>query len=252
MCRSRFSSLTLMLVGLLVGLGLVSGDKGWAMPAQTCKRLIPSIAKEVGVPPSLLMAIASVESRFEAYTLNHGGTSLSFESPGEALTYVEEQLNQGDSNIDIGCMQVNWQSHKENIQDPRELLIPSANIRYAAKFLKTLYAELGTWAKAVAAYHSRKPDKGHRYLIKIATYLSDENRKENERQNEGHDYDQRNHSTLPYRNFPFYRPPSSLVWRPFLLSWNTPGYHTERVPSDGGGGFTHVVSISSLSPLVPH
>ena len=72
----------------LMGLWLISGDVGWAMPAQTCKRLIPAIAREVGVPTSLLMAISSVESRFEAYAVNHAGTSLSFESPGEALSYV--------------------------------------------------------------------------------------------------------------------------------------------------------------------
>ena len=147
------------------------------MPAQTCKRLIPAIAREVGVPTSLLMAIASVESRFEAYAVNHAGTSLSFESPGEALSYVEEQLSQGEDNMDIGCMQVNWQCHKDNLQslgkDSRDLLIPSTNIRYAARFLKTLYAELGTWAKAVAAYHSRHSHSGTQYLIRVANAIKE-------------------------------------------------------------------------------
>ena len=246
MCRSRFISLAIM---PLMGLWLISGDVGWAMPAQTCKRLIPAIAREVGVPTSLLMAIASVESRFEAYAVNHAGTSLSFESPGEALSYVEEQLSQGEDNMDIGCMQVNWQCHKDNLQDPRDLLVPSTNIRYAARFLKTLYAELGTWAKAVAAYHSRKPEKGHRYLIKIATYLSYENRKE--KQNEGHDHDQRNNSTVPYRYFPFYRHHSALVWSSFLLPANTNGLYPKNVSSYDGGCFTGRVSAASLSSLLP-
>ncbi len=254
MCRSRFISLALTTLMSLMGLWLISGDVGWAMPAQTCKRLIPAIAREVGVPTSLLMAISSVESRFEAYAVNHAGTSLSFESPGEALSYVEEQLSQGEDNMDIGCMQVNWQCHKDNLKslgkDSRDLLIPSTNIRYAAKFLKTLYAELGTWAQAVAAYHSRKPDKGHRYLIKIATYLSYKNRKE--KQNEGHDHDQRNNSTVPYRYFPFYRPHSALVWSSFLLPANTNGLYPKNVSSYDGGCFTGVVSSASLSPLLPH
>lgn len=250
MCRSWFISLALM---PLIGLWLISGNMGWAMPAQTCKQLIPAIAREVGVPPSLLMAIASVESRFEAYAVNHAGMSLSFESPGEALSYVGEQLSQGEDNMDIGCMQVNWQCHKDNFQslgkDSRDLLIPSTNIRYAAKFLKTLYAELGTWAKAVAAYHSRKPDKGYPYLIKIATYLT------HERQNERYNHDQRNHSTYffspCYPSGPFYRPHSALVWRPFLLSTHTTGLYPKRLSPDSGGGFTRGVSFASLSSLLP-
>ncbi len=73
-------------------------------------------------------------------------------------------------------MQVNWQCHKDNLQslgkDSRDLLIPSTNIRYAARFLKTLYAELGTWAKAVAAYHSRRSQRGTRYLIRVDNAFS--------------------------------------------------------------------------------
>lgn len=233
MYRSRF-------ISLIVGFMLCPLKGTWANPPQTCKRLIPQIAKEVGVPPSLLIAIASVESRFEPYALNHAGTSLSFETPGEAFAYVEEQLSQGETNIDMGCMQINWQAHQSKINDPRELLIPSTNIRYAAKFLKTLYQELGTWAKAVAAYHSRKRDKGQDYLIKVSTYLIQERRQ----------HVQRDASTHNSGTLPFYRPDFTLVWPAFLYSAFYSGLYTKRLPAYYSCRHSSSISCSALSPLV--
>ena len=138
---------------------------------QICKKAIRLIADETDVPVELLMAISEVESQFKPYAVNHNGESLSFSSSGEALEYVESQLDQGESNIDMGCMQINWRSHQENFADPRDLFIPTHNVRYAANFLKSLYKELGSWAKATAAYHSRHPERGEGYLLKVSKIL---------------------------------------------------------------------------------
>ena len=159
------------LMVILCGLSLCGG--GEASPESVCKRLIPPIAKEVGVPVSLLKAIAHVESGYQPYALNHQGKSLSFRAPGEAWAYVEKQVKAGDTALDIGCMQIHWKAHQNAIQDPKYLLNPAFNIRYAAKFLKGLYQELGTWSRAVSAYHSRT-GKGQAYLIKVAKVIKQE------------------------------------------------------------------------------
>lgn len=159
------------LIALLGWLSLSGG--GEASPESVCKRLIPPIAKEVGVPASLLKAIAFVESGYQPYVLNHQGKSLSFKTPGESWAYVEKQVKSGDTALDIGCMQIHWKAHQNSIEDPKHLLNPAFNIRYAAKFLKGLYQELGTWSRAVSAYHSRT-GKGHAYLIKVARVVKQE------------------------------------------------------------------------------
>ena len=92
--------------------------------------------------------------------------------PQEALKYVETQIQHGETNLDVGCMQINWRVHQKNFESPKDLLNPEQNVRYAAQFLKSLYQELGTWAKAVAAYHSRKSEHSNPYLIKIAKSLT--------------------------------------------------------------------------------
>ncbi len=232
MYRSRFISLA---VALLV---IFFPSLGWSVQLKTCKRLIPVIAREVGVPTSLLMAIAFVESHYQPYALNHGGQALSFETPGEAAAYLEGEIVKGETNIDIGCMQVNWHSHQKNIGDPKALLIPTYNIRYAAKFLKSLYEELGSWAKAVAAYHSKTSTKGQSYLVRISTYLM----------NERHHHDQRNAEALPYSLFPLYRPPSSLVWGTFQSVALSSVLYTQRVSAPYGCPISRYRASSSLCP----
>ena len=172
MYRSRLTSLKFLSLGmcLSLSLGLSSISATWAN--QGCKRHIPSIAAEVGIPTTILLAMTEVESRFEPYVLNHAGETLKFTTSKEALAYVETQIQQGQTNLDIGCLQINWKSHQKNFESPKELLSPEQNIRYAAQFLKSLYQEFGTWAKAVAAYHSRKSEFSGPYLIKIAKSLT--------------------------------------------------------------------------------
>ncbi len=171
MYRSWLISLKLLSAGMCLSLSLgFSTSATWAN--QGCKRLIPSIAVEIGIPTTILLAMADVESRFEPYVLNHAGKTLKFTTSKEALTYVEAQIKQGQNNLDIGCLQINWKAHQRNFESPKELLSPEYNICYAAQFLKSLYQEFGTWAKAVAAYHSRKSEYSGPYLIKIANSLT--------------------------------------------------------------------------------
>jgi len=207
MYRSRLTKIIFCLGAFITG--TVSASD------QTCKRLIPVIAKEVGVPPSLLMAIAFVESGFRSYAVNDGGESLEFNTPGESLTYLEKQIARGNTNIDIGCMQINWKAHRAKFENPRELLVPTTNIRYAATFLKSLYEELGTWAKAIAAYHSRNNVKSRSYLIKIAQFIQNQRLHHNQRE---FYHGQTVSYPVSYKRYPFYSPSLSLDKSALLCS----------------------------------
>ena len=227
-------------LGVVLG-GLSLSGGGEASPESVCKRLIPPIAKEVGVPASLLKAIAYVESEYQPYALNHQGKSLSFTTPGEAFAYVETQLEAGDTALDIGCMQIHWKAHQNAIQDPKHLLNPAFNIRYAAKFLKGLYQELGTWSRAVSAYHSRT-GKGQAYLIKISTYLKKER----------YVYDQNPISTLSSRPLPVYGTHWPLVRLPFSYAGLSSSLSSKSLLALHGYSVSRSVPCSVLSPLVPN
>ena len=220
---------------------MVTLASAYSAPDQTCKRLIPVIAKEMGVPSSLLLAISFVESGFHPYVLNHEGESLSFSAPGEALGYIETQITQGNTNIDIGCMQVNWRSHQDKFERPRDLLIPTTNIRYSAKFLKALYEELGTWAKAVAAYHSRNKTKSKPYLIKIAQFI----------QNQKEPYhDQTPSYPVSYSRYPFYSTKPSLVRSALLCQPMGSNDYTQRVSLYRDSSVTSCTPINFISTVL--
>ncbi len=94
-------------------------------------------------------------------------------SKKEASEMVQLYLDQGNTNIDLGVMQVNLRWHGKYFKNIEEMLTPEYNIKYAAKLLTSLYQQHGTWQKAVRYYHSAKPEYHRKYSKKIIlTWLS--------------------------------------------------------------------------------
>ncbi len=129
-----------------------------------------------GIPPGLMTAIARVESgrssdgSFSAWpwTLNQGGDGTWHDSRSAAAAALEALLAQGITNVDIGCMQLNWRWHGHAFPDAATMLDPKRNTAHAARFLADLFAETGDWTEAVARYHSRDPDRGAAYAARVA------------------------------------------------------------------------------------
>jgi len=94
-----------------------------------------------------------------------------------AIAEVEELRARGVRNIDVGCMQVNLMYHPEAFADLEEAFEPAANVAYAAAFLKDLRDNKGSWAKAVAHYHSATPERYIRYRTKVFAAWRDERRR---------------------------------------------------------------------------
>ena len=157
---------------LLLALLLAAGPAA----AQDCARLAAEAGAEAGLPDGLLPAISLVEAgRGDGnggvapwpWTLNQGGKGMYFDTREEALAYLENAVAEGVTNIDVGCMQLNWKWHSAGFQSAADMMDPVRNTRYAARFMAELHDRLGSWDTAAAAYHSTDPERGERYLQKV-------------------------------------------------------------------------------------
>lgn len=145
--------------------------------AKSCTQYFPTNEVAYKIPVHLLAAIASAESgRWHQgldmplpwpWTINAAGKGYYLNSKAEAIAKAQSLMAQGITSMDVGCMQVNLKHHSTAFRDLNEAFDPEANVTYAAKFLRTNYDDLGDWVRATAAYHSRTPTLGSKYLKRI-------------------------------------------------------------------------------------
>jgi hypothetical protein len=128
------------------------------------------------MPDGILTAITRIEAgRITGngtregwpWTINHAGKGLFFDSKDKMLAYAEDQLVDGDQNMDIGCMQISHYWHSENFTDLEEMGDPFTNIAYAAAFLSDLEATHGSWDQAIRHYHNANPEQNTPYVNKV-------------------------------------------------------------------------------------
>jgi hypothetical protein len=120
-----------------------------------CSTLSRMIEIEEGLPPLLLSAITFIESSDMPWVIGVEGQSHRFNTKKGALEKIKELKARRHKNFDIGCMQINHHYHKDKFQSEEDMLNPIHNIRFAARFLKQLKEESGSWEKAVSHYNSR-------------------------------------------------------------------------------------------------
>jgi hypothetical protein len=101
------------------------------------------------------------------WTVTSGPDGFYLASKREALRKVQELRNQGRTNIDVGCMQINLGYHGHAFASVAEALEPAVNVAYGAQFLRQLREETSSWARATASYHSRNPKRGQAYREKV-------------------------------------------------------------------------------------
>jgi hypothetical protein len=146
-------------------------------PWSLCAKATNLIERQDGIPRQLLRAISKVESgRFHAkkqivmawpWTVMAEGRGRYLPTKSAAIAEVEGLRARGVRNIDVGCMQVNLYYHPDAFADLNQAFDPVANVAYAASYLKALEIEQGSWAKAVAHYHSADPGRYRQYRLKV-------------------------------------------------------------------------------------
>lgn len=156
-----------------------AGTQAIASPAALCEEAAQFAAQQTGVPLSILRAVTLAET---GHTQANGAgfdawpwavmADLKghwFPDQNAAITFAEEQVAQGKSNVDIGCFQLNVRWHATAFQDMADMFSPQNNALYAANFLQNLYAETGDWRAAVGRYHSRNDARAEAYVRRLET-----------------------------------------------------------------------------------
>lgn len=147
-----------------------------------CEKLIGVAEKAEGIPSGLLMAIGRAESGVETswgrliwpWALNIAGRSVFAPTRQEALRLAGESLAADPKRfIDLGCLQINFQYHREWLADHATALDPNWNVAYGARLLRNLAAQHGSWEKAVGFYHSANPLRQASYLANVARNYCD-------------------------------------------------------------------------------
>ena len=123
-----------------------------------CETEMQAASTKYGVPLGMLYAVGLTESghkeSLQPFAMNIAGAPYFAPSLDDALRRFDEATAAGVTLIDIGCMQINHHFHGENFASVAKMFEPHANVDYAARFLKTLRDQEGSWTLAVARYHA--------------------------------------------------------------------------------------------------
>lgn len=146
-----------------------------------CARYFAHFEEKYVLPKNILTALGMQESgKWHAkskkrtswpWAFNVGGKGYYFNSKEEALLNVRKLKRRNIKSYDVGCMQINMKYHPKAFRNISEAFNPKHNVEYAAKFLRDLYKQKGSWRDAIASYHSGqrglKTRRGREYTRKI-------------------------------------------------------------------------------------
>ncbi|AWD33050.1 putatative lytic transglycosylase [Candidatus Fokinia solitaria] len=147
------------------------------------KCIIPAIfyEKKYNISENLLLAVTVVESgvyNSEArmalawpWTIGIAGESYRFSTKNEAVKFFNSKINEGISNIDVGCSQINYRYHGHNFDSIEQMMEPANNIAYASYLIAKNYKNTSEWLKAASQFHSFTPIYSERYKEKIIKVL---------------------------------------------------------------------------------
>ena len=151
-------------------------DAAIAAPGDACEQAGRAAEAAFGIPSGLLLAIGRVESGRLSPTghvaawpwaVDVAGQGALLPSRAAALATIRAARAAGQTNIDVGCFQVNLGTHPDAFPSLEAALDPVTNATYAAGFLARLRTQLGDWGAAAAAYHSQTPALGQPYLLAV-------------------------------------------------------------------------------------
>lgn len=156
--------------GVLVGLSLLMAAVRPAA-AGVCLDWAARIAPLFEVPPTLLQAIVLAESGDHPFALNIDGRSYFPSSAAEAAAVLATTA--GGARADIGCAQVSMRFHARFFEGVANgPFDPPSNLAYAAWLLKNHHRRHGSWAVAVAHYHSATPELQLGYVCRVMDQLA--------------------------------------------------------------------------------
>lgn len=164
---ARLNRISVALLGAVIL--LPPCGKAWAQAndLNACDQAARDAETEFGLPTGVLKAIGSVESGHWPWSANVDGVAETYRSKAEAITALARVRTQRPADIDVGCFQVSLRYHPSAFPTLADALDPTANARYAARFLRELHDRYGDWDQAVGAYHSATGPLGADYRERV-------------------------------------------------------------------------------------
>jgi hypothetical protein len=157
-------------------------------PWRLCPQAIATAERSQAIPKHLLSAIALAESGRKHPTLDKRmpwpwtvmaeGQGRYLATKQAAIEEVRQLQARGIANIDVGCMQVNLYYHPDAFLSLEQAFDPVANVAYAGRFLRSLFADSGAWDEAAGRYHSATPGLKDPYRDKVVQIWNREQRME--------------------------------------------------------------------------
>jgi len=142
--------------------------------------IFDQVGKSFGVSPTVLYGIALQESRVPGtktpwpWTANINGKGHWFINKESAKQAIENAINSGIKNVDIGLMQVNWRWHGHRFNNVEQALDPRVNLAVAASILKQFKSD--PVFIAIGRYHCPGNNisckqRAHRYALRVVKRL---------------------------------------------------------------------------------
>ena len=126
--------------------------------ANPCEAEILRAADRYKIPAGILYAVGLTETgnkgSLQPNALNIEGKAVFPRSRSEALITFQNARREGKTLIDLGCMQINHYYHGSHFRSVAEMFDPHANVDYAARYLRDLKQQEGSWTLAAARYHA--------------------------------------------------------------------------------------------------
>jgi len=153
-----------------------SAEDAWRL----CIEAAEASASRFDIPSVFMQAILLVESGKAVdgvqvpwpWALNADGDGHWHSTKGEAVTHLEELVENGTTSFDVGCAQLNYRYHGQHFDTVTAMVEPRANLHHAARFVRELKDETPCWGKAISRYHSRNAARGSRYLAAVRRTLA--------------------------------------------------------------------------------
>lgn len=144
--------------------------------AAECAEYAVEAERELGIPRGLLLAMSLVESGRSGdphpYAMNINGRSVYAGSREEAVGRLRDSAGRLISKATVGCMQLSVYHHRSAFKPVERILDPEHNVGYAARYLRRLHDEMGSWTAAVARYNGASYERTQAYVCKVWRHLS--------------------------------------------------------------------------------
>ena len=164
----------------LVAPAAAAPSSGTDQDTALCERAIVQGAQRGGLPTEVLESISLAETgrlqdgklRPWPWAINREGQGYWFASRDQALAFARQSLAEGRTSFDVGCFQINYRWHGQAFPSLEAMFDPDQGADFAARFLRDLYAEFGSWSGAAGAYHSRTPELASDYSARFDRILA--------------------------------------------------------------------------------